>query len=85
MKTVLFAAGHVGLVEVGSAEDEELVEEEFEYETVKELVKDVDDADDPDVVEVVDGMLEVEFAALPTKMAPLTLEFFTGVPALLFV
>ena len=35
------------------------MEEGFEYETVKELVKDVDDADDPDVVEVVDGMLEV--------------------------
>jgi hypothetical protein len=83
MKTVLFAAGQVGLVDVGSAEDEELVEEEFEYDTVRELVKDAEDEEvDP---EVVDEMLEEEFAAFPTKMAPLTLELLTGIPTLLFM
>lgn len=82
MKTVLFAAGQVGLVEVGRADDEELVEEEFEYETV-ELVD--TETDDPDVADAVDEELEVKFSALPMKTAPLMIEFLTGFPALLFM
>lgn len=90
MKTVLFAAGQVGLVEVGRADNEELVEEEFEYEMVEELVRNVDDEedteeDDLDVADAVDEIAEEEFAALPTKMAPLTTGLFTGVPTLLFM
>jgi hypothetical protein len=84
MKTVLFAAGQVGLVEVGRAEDEEIVEEEFEYETTEELVKDPEE-EDPDVVDAVDEMLEEELSILPTQMAPRTLELLTGVPILLFI
>lgn len=90
MKTVLFAAGQVGLVEVGRADDEELVEEEFEYRPVEELVRDAEDevdteADDPDVADALDAIVEEEFSILPTKMAPLTTELLTGVPTLLFM
>ena len=89
MKTVLFAAGQVGLVEVGRADDEELVEEEFEYVTVEELVVNAEDeveteADELDVVDTVDEVVE-EFSALPTNMAPLTIELLTGAPTLLFM
>jgi hypothetical protein len=84
MKTVLFAAGQVGLVEVGRAEDEEAVEEEFEYETIEELVKD-DKEEDSDVEDAVDETLEEELSTLPTQMAPRTFELLTGVPILLFI
>lgn len=90
MKTVLLAAGQVGLVEVGKAEDEELVEDEFEYETVEELIRDVEDEttaeDVPDVADAVEETLEeAELSTLPTQTAPLTLELLTGVPILLFM
>ena len=90
MKTVLLAAGQVGLVEVGKAEDEELVEDEFEYETVEELIRDVEDEtaeeDVPDVADAVEETLEeAELSILPTQTAPLTLELLTGVPILLFM
>lgn len=91
MKTVLLAAGQVGLVEVGKAEDEEPVEDEFEYETVEELIRDVEDEtaaeeDVPDVADAVEETLEeAELSTLPTQMAPLTLELLTGVPILLFM
>ena len=90
MKTVLFAAGQVGLVEVGRADDEELVEEPFEYETVEELVRDPEDEidaedDDADVADAVEETLEEELSTLPTQMAPRTLELLTGVPTLLFM
>jgi hypothetical protein len=84
MKIVLFAAGQVGLVEVGRAEDEEIVEEEFEYETVQELVKDAEE-EGPDVADAVDETLEEELSTLPTQMAPRTFELLTGVPILLFI
>jgi hypothetical protein len=83
MKMVLFAAGQVGLVEVGRA-DEEIVEEEFEYETVEELVNDAEE-DDPDVADAVDDKLEEELSTLPTQMAPRTFELLKGVPILLFM
>jgi hypothetical protein len=90
MKTVLLAAGQVGLVEVGRADDEELVDEEFEYETVEELVRDPEDEtgaedDDPDVADAVDETLEEELSTFPTQMAPRTFELLTGVPILLFI
>ena len=90
MKTVLFAAGQVGLVEVGRADDEELVEEEFEYGTVEELVRDPEDEigaedENPDVADAVDETLEEELSTLPTQMAPRTFELLTGVPILLFM
>lgn len=90
MKTVLFAAGQVGLVEVGRADDEELVEEPFEYETVEELVRDPEDEidaedDDADVADAVEETLEEELSTLPTQMAPRTLELLIGVPILLFM
>jgi len=90
MKTVLFAAGQVGLVEVGRADDKELVEEEFEYETVEELARDPEDEigaedEDPDVADAVDETLEEELSTLPTQMAPRTFELLTGVPILLFM
>jgi len=90
MKTVLFAAGQVGLVEVGKADDEELVEEEFEYETVEELDRDPEDEigaedEDPDVADEVDETLEEELSTLLTQMAPRTFELLTGVPILLFM
>jgi hypothetical protein len=84
MKTVLFAAGQVGLVDVGRAEDEEIVEEEFEYETVEELVR-IGEEEDPDVADAVDETLEEELSTLPTQMAPRTFELLTGVPILLFI
>jgi hypothetical protein len=83
MKTVLFAAGQVGLVEVGRA-DEEIVEEEFEYETVEELVNDAEE-EDSDVEDAVDETLEEELSTLPTQMAPRTFELLNGVPILLFM
>jgi hypothetical protein len=83
MKMVLFAAGQVGLVEVGRA-DEEIVEEEFEYETVEELVNDAEE-DDPDVADAVADKLEEELSTLPTQMAPRTFELLKGVPILLFM
>jgi len=80
---------------VGRAEDEEAVEEEFEYETIEELVKElvetsdvadaVDVADDVDVADAVDEMLEEELSTLPTQMAPRTFELLIGVPILLFI
>lgn len=90
MKTVLFAAGQVGLVDVGRADDEELVEGEFEYETVEELVRDPEgeidaEDDEPDVADAVDETLEEELSTLPTQMAPRTFELLTGVPTLLFM
>lgn len=94
MKTVLLAAGQVGLVEVGRAE--ELVDEESESEAV-ELVRDAEDeagaeetseeaADAVDeVADPEDEALEDELGAFPTKTAPRTTLFLTGVPALLFM
>lgn len=78
MKTVLFASGHVGLVVVGRTV--EVVEDEFEYDTVDETVEDVEAVDKKE-----DEVLEEEFEALPTKTAPLTAPFLIGVPALLFI
>ena len=96
MKTVLFAAGQVGLVEVGRADDEVPVEEEFEYETVEELVRDSEDEvntedeidaedEDPDVADAVDETLDEESSTFPTQIAPRMLELLTGVPILLFI